>query len=640
MGASSGWADQTVFYTLTPAKGTNNSYTGNCDVTIDGITWNITGNSQMQPWRIGGKSITNVDRSVYSKTAMGSAITKVDLTVGAASSITVNSLKLIVASDADFNNKLDEVSATFAANSTITFSPTSGSEWATGAYYKFTFNVTVSVSSNKFVEFTKAEFYAEGGDTPTQTVAAPTFSPAAGEVDYGTSVSITQASAYMINYTVDGSDPTWENGKDIDTNPITITSDVTIKARAYDRDQNASEIVTAAYTVKRPDAPTFSPAAGAVEQGTTVTISGRPTNGKLMYTTDGSDPDYDNNVGSLFVDGDVITINGATTLKAIAIDRNEFSSAVATAEYTIYDPNAKGTINNPYTVEEVIDGTASGNGIYVKGYIVGEYVSNSNPKTTDFGNSNFALADEFYASPEASDVIPVQLTDASGLRTDWGLQGNPGKVSYEVILKGNVEKYFTVNGIKSTSEVDATGVYVKIASSGKSSYYAADAIELVDGVKAYAVTNVTSTSATMKELAGSVPANTGVMLVAAGGASYTLPVIAESSTNVSGNLLVGTANGTTVSEEDGTTYLALSGGEFVVMNPGTIKPHKAYLPVDSSVLGNNSKLALSFEEGEATAISEVNTGKEDGMFYNLNGMRVVAPQKGIYILNGKKIVVK
>ena len=159
-GAGNVWADEELYYTLTPAKGSNNSYTENCDVTIDGITWNIGGNSQQLPWRIGGKSITKKDRAVYSKTAMTSAISKVELEVGAASSITVNSLKLIVASDADFNTKIDEVTVTFAANSTITFTPSSPAvEWATGAYYKFVFNVTVSGSSNKFVEFKSAKFY-------------------------------------------------------------------------------------------------------------------------------------------------------------------------------------------------------------------------------------------------------------------------------------------------------------------------------------------------------------------------------------------------------------------------------------------------------------------------------------------------
>ena len=160
-------AQEEVFYTLTPTVGSNNAYAANCDITINGMTWNVTGNSTTIPWRIGGKSITATDRAVYSKTAMASAISKVELTVGAASSITVNSLKLIVASDADYNNQIDEVSATFSANSTITFTPTSGTEWASNAYYKFVFNVTVSGSSNKFVEFTKAEFYSAGADSRT-----------------------------------------------------------------------------------------------------------------------------------------------------------------------------------------------------------------------------------------------------------------------------------------------------------------------------------------------------------------------------------------------------------------------------------------------------------------------------------------
>lgn len=167
------YAEEEVYYTLTPASGSNNAYASSCDVVIDGITWNVTGNSTTDPWRIGGKSLNGVNRTVYSKTAMSSAITKVELKVGSASSITVNSLKLVAASNSGFSANVDEVSETFTANSTITFTPSSGENWATGSYYKFIFNVTVSGTSNKYVEFTEAKFYREksGGDTPvTYTV--------------------------------------------------------------------------------------------------------------------------------------------------------------------------------------------------------------------------------------------------------------------------------------------------------------------------------------------------------------------------------------------------------------------------------------------------------------------------------------
>lgn len=489
------------------------------------------------------------------------------------------------------------------------------------------------------------------GDGSTSTLAKPTFDPEEGEVAYNTTINIL-SDAYTVVYTTNGQTPSWNDNVGTvysDKQKPVVTSDVTIKAIAVAIDGDnvtESDVATATYTVKRPAAPTFSPAAGAVEAGTTVTISGRPDKGYIIYTTDGTDPDYDANNGTHFTDGDVITINSAMTIKAIAVDSHGFSSAIVTAKYTltVVDPNANdGSFEKPYTVAEVIEGTATGSGIYVKGYIVGEYVGKDTaPRTSGFsGNTNFALADEFTTSPTAGGSIPVQLDKNSGLQEPWGLKSNAGRVTYEVILKGNAETYFSVNGIKGTSEVTATGIYATIATSGKSSYCAADALELVDGVKAYAVTRVTSTSATMKELTGSIPANTGVMLVGTGGEGYTLPIASEGTADASDNLLVGTANGTTVAEAEGTTYLALSQGEFVKMNPGTIKAHKAYLPVESSILGENSKLALSFEDGNATAINEVNTDdRKDDAFYNLNGMRVFAPQKGIYILNGKKVIVK
>ena len=244
MVASVGWAEDV--YTLEPAAGSNNSYAGNCDITIGGVTWNVTGNATYQPWRLGGKSLSGVDRTVYSKTAMGSAISKVELTVGAASSITVNSLKLIVARDAEFKDQIDEVAADFAANSTITFTPTTGTEWATGAYYKFIFNVTVNGTSNKFVEFSSAKFFKTSSGT-TPTVAKPTFSPAAGEVESGTQVTIvTPEGASGVMYSFDGE--TYQNY----TSPIEITEETTIYAKAYDSDNNYSEVVSATYTIKTP----------------------------------------------------------------------------------------------------------------------------------------------------------------------------------------------------------------------------------------------------------------------------------------------------------------------------------------------------------------------------------------------------
>ena len=225
-GAGNVWADEELYYTLTPANGSNSNYTANCDVKISGITWNIGGNSQLLPWRIGGKNITKVDRAVYSKTPMGSAISKVELEVGAASSITVNSLKLIVASDANFSTQIDEVTATFTASSTIAFTPSSPAvEWATGAYYKFVFNVTVSGSSNKFVEFKSAKFYHQVATLENSDLAI-TNAPVALNFDLynndeAQTVSYTTSSTGAVS--VSGGTDYVTTSLDLNTKTITVT---------------------------------------------------------------------------------------------------------------------------------------------------------------------------------------------------------------------------------------------------------------------------------------------------------------------------------------------------------------------------------------------------------------------------------
>jgi hypothetical protein len=169
LGVGNAWAEESVVYTLTPAAtggnaAPHNSYATGADFTCDEITWNVTGNSSMVPWRIGGKNLNNVDRTLYSKTVMPHKVTKIEVTHGTASSVTVNSFKLIVASDASFNNIISTVETTFTASATTTLSCPNGADWS-NAYYKFVYNVTIG-GSNKYIQFTEAKFYGEASTTP------------------------------------------------------------------------------------------------------------------------------------------------------------------------------------------------------------------------------------------------------------------------------------------------------------------------------------------------------------------------------------------------------------------------------------------------------------------------------------------
>lgn len=194
VGVGTSWAadpDYTLDATDASNQGTNNAYASNCDVTVGDITWNVTGNATMSPWRIGGKNLTNTERIVYSKTAYPNALSKVSLEIGAASSVTINSIKLVYSTSSDFSNPTTITSNSKLANTTHDFAPASGN-FPAKAYYKFIFNVTIG-SSNKFIEFKKVHFYeVENGGAPA-TPYTVTFN-AGSNGTCGTS-SLTEASA-------------------------------------------------------------------------------------------------------------------------------------------------------------------------------------------------------------------------------------------------------------------------------------------------------------------------------------------------------------------------------------------------------------------------------------------------------------
>ena len=85
-----------------------------------------------------------------------------------------------------------------------------------------------------------------------ETVATPTFSVAAGELEKGTNVTITCATeGAKIYYTIDESEPTASSTEYTDA--IKVTEAVTIKAIAVKNGMNDSAVASASYTTKAPD---------------------------------------------------------------------------------------------------------------------------------------------------------------------------------------------------------------------------------------------------------------------------------------------------------------------------------------------------------------------------------------------------
>ena len=74
------------------------------------------------------------------------------------------------------------------------------------------------------------------------------------------------------------------------------------------------------------------------------------------------------------------------------------------------------------------------------------------------------------------------------------------------------------------------------------------------------------------------------------------------------------------------------------MLSGTLQAGKGYLNI--SVGAGAKPSFITFEETTGISNAAVETTEDDGTYYNLQGVRVMNPQKGIYIKNGKKIVIK
>lgn len=69
---------------------------------------------------------------------------------------------------------------------------------------------------------------------------------------------------------------------------------------------------------------------------------------------------------------------------------------------------------------------------------------------------------------------------------------------------------------------------------------------------------------------------------------------------------------------------------------------KAYLQLTAEQAATAPMLWLNFEDAQTTGVNEVRSKMEEvrGIYYNLAGQRVDNPTKGIYIVNGKKVVIK
>ena len=161
----------------------------------------------------------------------------------------------------------------------------------------------------------------------------------------------------------------------------------------------------------------------------------------------------------------------------------------------------------------------------------------------------------------------------------------------------------------------------------------------VDGLKAYRASAAGGGSVTLKEV-GAVPAGTPLLLIGTAGTAYTVPV--ASSPSDPGTNLLEPGDGTTTMPSSGYNYILYSDGLFYRVTSGTVATTKAYLHCDSDPTtgADVRSLSIVFGNDESTEVIELKHSKIEGLksYFDLQGRRVSNPTKGLYIMNGKKVI--
>ena len=169
------------------------------------------------------------------------------------------------------------------------------------------------------------------------TVANPTASHSSGDVSYGESVSLnTTTNGAVIKYTLDNSEPT-ENSA-IYSNPFTITSTTSIKAKSFKAGHKPSSTITFNFMPPTVSIPVTSPTYSNVNYGANVVLETLTPGAFIRYTLNGSEP---NEESDIYNNTPFIINNSPTIIKAKAYKLNHQPSSTATFNFTI------NTVANP-----------------------------------------------------------------------------------------------------------------------------------------------------------------------------------------------------------------------------------------------------------------------------------------------------
>ena len=219
------------------------------------------------------------------------------------------------------------------------------------------------------------------------------------------------------------------------------------------------------------------------------------------------------------------------------------------------------------------------------------------------------------------------------------LSGSTTTLRYNYASNQNRFRYYK-SGQQAIALYKLTKERVTITSAGYATFVSDYALNYsgISGLTAYSA--AVSTNKVSFTTVTTVPATQGVLLKGEAG-NYDVPVIASASAIT--NDFVRGNDAAVPSSADGKYNFILNkvGGvvAFYAANGQTVAKNRAYL--QSTTAPGAHGLEMSFDDN-TTGIADlkVNTSDVRGEYYNLAGQRIAHPTKGLYIVNGKKVIMK
>lgn len=442
-----------------------------------------------------------------------------------------------------------------------------------------------------------------------------------------------------------------ENWNSYPVGGIEITTSTTLYAKATKGGFEDSNIVSAS-TIRKLNKPSFSLPGGTYTEEKSVIIT-TDEDARIYYTLDGSDPTSSSSLYS-----SPILLNTNCTLKAIAI-MGDYSSNVTTAVYTFqliqdgvfdFESNFSNYGSGLTKSEEYIyeDNTwTAGNVTLVSSGKYRYWTDGTLRFYKTEGDENAIKESAMTISvPQGKVITKIELTGGTAFRAEQGhgeyLSGNWTGSEQSVKLTLNSNSTQTIKTIIVTYETSTEAV--SITAAGLATFSSTKPLDFTgaDAVEAYTATVSTTGQITYSRIY-KVPANTGLVVrsTQGGAVSINVPELTGDADVIAANDLVAvsqTIEQLASTNEDGTTNYILNIVKdklgFYKANNKKVAAGKAYLK--AGVDESRSFIGVD----DMTGIESIAAIVSDGQYYDLQGRRVAQPQKGLYIVNGKKVIIK